>query len=126
MPNINRIELAGHLGKQPETKKIKETDFASFSIATSEKFKDKETTDWHYIECWGIWAKLAATLKKGDAVYVEGKSKSRTYDKDGKKQTFHFVRADMFFKIEHIDLKEPKPVESEPIIPQTAPDDLAF
>lgn len=108
MPNLNRVQLAGHLGKDPEVKKIGDKDFASFSIATSEKIKDKEVTDWHYIECWGIWAKLAATLKKGNAVYLEGKNKSRQYDKDGKKQTFHFIRADMFLKIQHIDLKESK------------------
>ena len=126
MPNLNRVTLAGHLGKDPQTKKVGESDFASFTIATSEKVKEKEVTDWHYIECWKIWAKLAATLKKGDAVYIEGKNKSRTYDKDGKKQTFHFIRADMFFKIQHIDLKESKP-EQEPIIPnEPPPDDLGF
>jgi len=127
MPNKNLVVLAGHLGKDPEVKKVGESDFASFSIATSEKIKDKEVTDWHYVECWRIWAKLAATLKKGDAIYIEGKSKSRTYDKDGKKQTFHFIRADMFFKIQHIDLLESKPEPEESIIPNEPPsDDLGF
>jgi len=127
MPNKNLVVLAGHLGKDPEVKKVGESDFASFSIATSEKIKDKEVTDWHYVECWRIWAKLAATLKKGDAIYIEGKSKSRTYDKDGKKQTFHFIRADMFFKIQHIDILESKPEPEESIIPnEPPPDDLGF
>jgi len=129
MPNINKVVLAGHLGKDPQIKKVGESDFASFSIATSEKIKDKEVTDWHYVECWGIWARLATTLKKGDAIYVEGKNKSRQYEKDGKKQTFHFVRVDMFFKIQHIDLKENNKSEnnSEPVEPTPqSEDDLPF
>jgi len=126
MPNLNRSQLEGHLGKDPQVKKIKDTDFASFSIATNETIKDKKETDWHFIECWGIWARLAATLKTGDAVHIEGKSKSRTYEKDGKKQTFNYIRVDSFHKILHIDLKESQPEEQAEPNPDPKEDDLPF
>lgn len=128
MPNLNRVQIAGHLGADPQIKKIKENDFASFSIATNETIKEKKVTDWHHVECWGIWARLAGQLKKGNGIYVEGKNKSRSYEKDGQKQTFRFVRADMLHKVEHIDLTEPKEPESRDELDRTEPteDDLPF
>jgi len=128
MPNLNRVQIAGHLGADPQTKKIKDNDFASFSIATNETIKEKKVTDWHYVECWGIWAKLAGRLKTGDGVYVEGKNKSRSYEKDGKNQLFRFIRADMLHKVEHIDLAESNELESRDELDRTEPSepDLPF
>ena len=63
---------------------------ASFRIATTERFKNKdgeqqERTEWHNIVCWGRLAEIANEyLKKGRPVFIEGRIQHRSYDdKDG-------------------------------------------
>ncbi|MGH9416560.1 MAG: single-stranded DNA-binding protein [Terriglobales bacterium] len=92
--SVNKVILLGHLGKDPELKYTPSGQaVAKFSLATSERWKDKnngelqERTEWHNIVCW---AKLAETagqyLSKGSAVYVEGRLQTRTWeDKEGKR-----------------------------------------
>ena len=91
MSSLNKVQLIGRLGKNPEFKALTNGNkVASFSVATSEKWKDKnsgetkETTTWHNIVIWGSLADVAARyLKKGDNVYLEGKITTRSYEKDG-------------------------------------------
>lgn len=90
--DLNRATLIGRLGKDPE---IRNTGagkpVASFSIATSDKWKDKEsgtdkeTTEWHNIVCFRESTSkfLEHYVKKGDQVYVEGALKTRKWEKDG-------------------------------------------
>lgn len=63
---------------------------ARFSIATSERWKDKSTgekkevTDWHNIVAWDKRADIAAQyFKKGDLIYIDGKLRTRSWDQDG-------------------------------------------
>ena len=94
MPNLNKVMLIGHLGKVPESKVLSSgQQVATFSIATSEKWKDKageyqERTEWHNIVLWGKLAEIAEKyLNKGSAVYIEGKLQTRSWeDKDGNKK----------------------------------------
>jgi len=91
MAGVNKVILIGRLGKDPEVKTLDNgTKVASFSLATSEKYKDKssgemvETTEWHSITMWRQLAELAEKyLKKGKEVYLEGKLQTRQYEKDG-------------------------------------------
>lgn len=92
MPSLNKAIIIGHLGKDPECRFLADqTAVANFSVATSEKWKDKQTgeakesTEWHRISCFGKLAEIVqAYYHKGDAVYVEGKIKTRKWtDKDG-------------------------------------------
>ena len=92
MSGINKVILIGNLGKDPETRYMPSGKAATnFSVATSERFKDKETgepqerTEWHRIATFDRLAEIAAEyLKKGRPVYVEGRLKTRKYtDKDG-------------------------------------------
>lgn len=90
---INKVILIGNLGKDPEVKHLDGgSSVANFSLATSERYTNKqgekvETTDWHNLELWGKQAEIAEKyLKKGSQIYVEGKLKTDSYEKDGVKQ----------------------------------------
>ncbi|MEQ8238997.1 MAG: single-stranded DNA-binding protein [Cyclobacteriaceae bacterium] len=91
MSGVNKAILVGRLGKDPEVRHLENgATVANFSIATSETYKDKNTgerkelTEWHNIVLWRGLADVAEKyLKKGDMVYIEGKLKTRSWDKDG-------------------------------------------
>jgi single-strand DNA-binding protein len=83
--------LIGNLGKDPEVRFTASGQaVASFSLATSEKFKGKtgeweERTEWHNITLWGKLAEIAGEyLTKGKTIYVEGRLQTRKWqDKSG-------------------------------------------
>ena len=90
---INRVTLIGSLGKDPEVRTLENgTKVASFSLATSESYKDKNDawqnlTTWHNIVAWRGLADRAEKLSKGATAYVEGKISHREYtDKEGNKK----------------------------------------
>ena len=90
--SVNKVILIGNLGKDPEVRRLENgAVLASFSIATSESYVDKqsgdkkEITDWHDIVLWRGLAEVAEKyLVKGSKIYVEGKLKKRSWqDKEG-------------------------------------------
>jgi single-strand DNA-binding protein len=104
MAGINRVILIGNLGKDPEVMTFESNNKkASFSLATTESYKDKngnwvEQTEWHNIVLWGYLAEKK--LAKGDQVYVEGKIRSRTWDdKDGNKRYITEILGDKILKL---------------------------
>ncbi|QSV45442.1 single-stranded DNA-binding protein [Geobacter benzoatilyticus] len=92
MASLNKVLLIGNLGKDPEVRYTASgTAVASFSLATSEKFKNKEgeweeRTEWHNVTLWGRLAEIAGEyLAKGKTVFIEGRLQTRKWqDKDGK------------------------------------------
>lgn len=94
MAGINKVILIGNLGKDPELRYTPNSKaVATFSLATTERWKDKEgqfqeKTEWHNIVAWGKQAEICKEyLKKGSSVYVEGRLQHRSYDdKDGNKK----------------------------------------
>ncbi|MBI2683225.1 MAG: single-stranded DNA-binding protein [Acidobacteriales bacterium] len=86
--SVNKVILLGTLGRDPELKYTPQgTPVAKFSMATNERYKDKqsgewkERTDWHNIVCWQRTAEVAAEyLKKGRQVYIEGRISTRSWD----------------------------------------------
>ena len=92
MASLNKVMLIGNLGKDPEVRYTAGgTAVASFSLATSEKFKGKsgeweEKTEWHNITLWARLAEIAGEyLSKGKTVYIEGRLQTRKWqDKEGK------------------------------------------
>ena len=89
---VNKVILIGNLGKDPEIRRLENgAVVATFSIATSESFTDKnsgekkEITDWHDIVLWSGLAEIAEKyIRKGTKIYVEGKLKKRSWqDKEG-------------------------------------------
>lgn len=91
MAGVNKVILLGNLGSDPEVRSLPSgSKVASFSIATSESYNNKEgvrveQTEWHRIELWDNLANIAEQyLHKGDSAYVEGKIRTEEYtDKDG-------------------------------------------
>ena len=92
MKSLNRAQFIGYVGADPTVINKDNYCIAKFSIATSESWEDKEsgkkeeTTQWHNIVCFGKLADITKSfLKKGAQVYVEGKLKNSSWEKDGQK-----------------------------------------
>ncbi|MBL7860340.1 MAG: single-stranded DNA-binding protein [Cyclobacteriaceae bacterium] len=91
MSGVNKVILVGRLGKDPEIRNLENgAVVANFTMATSETYKDrttgerKEITDWHNVVLWRGLAEVAAKyLHKGDLVYIEGKLRTRSWEKEG-------------------------------------------
>lgn len=94
MASVNKAILIGNLGADPELRYTPGGQaVTNFSMATTERFKNKEgeqqeRTEWHNIVCWRRTAEIANEyLKKGSPVYIEGSIQYRSYeDKDGIKR----------------------------------------
>ena len=86
--SINRVTLVGNLGMDPEIRTTQQGKaVGEFSVATSYGMGDKEETEWHKIVVWEKTAEACAKfLKKGSSVYVEGRIKTESYEKDGVKK----------------------------------------
>ncbi len=92
MASLNKVMLIGNLGKDPEVRYTASGQaVASFSVATSEKFKNRngemeERTEWHNVVLWGRQAEIAGEyLAKGRTVFIEGRLQTRKWqDKDGR------------------------------------------
>ena len=103
MRGLNKVTLIGHLGKDPELRALdSNVSVASFSLATTESYtKDGqkiENTEWHNITLWRGLAEVADKyLKKGDAVYIEGRLRTRDWmDKENvKRYTTEIVATNM-------------------------------
>ncbi len=85
--SLNKVMLIGNLGKDPEMRYTPAgVPVASFSMATSESWRDQdgntqERTEWHNIVAWRKLAEICAEyLKKGKKVYIEGRIQTRSYD----------------------------------------------
>ena len=91
MAAINKAILIGNLGRDPEIRYTQDgRAVASFSIATTDKWKDKATgenrekTEWHRIVAFGRLGEICGEyLSKGKQVYIEGKLRTRSWEKDG-------------------------------------------
>jgi single-strand DNA-binding protein len=91
--SLNKVTLIGNLGKDPEIRKTQDgRPIASFSIATTESWKDKNTgekrekTEWHNIVVFneGLCGVIEKYIKKGSKIYIEGQLQTRKWqDKDG-------------------------------------------
>jgi len=91
--SVNKVILLGNLGRDPEIRSMQSgKKMASFSIATSKRWKDrntqeqKENTSWHNIVVFneGLVDVIEKYVKKGSRIYVEGELSTRKYqDKDG-------------------------------------------
>jgi len=85
MRGINKAIILGTVGKDPEIRSIANgsNTVCSFSMATSEAWKDKNTgqltenTEWHNIKCFGKTAEIIGNyVRKGSKLYIEGKIKT--------------------------------------------------
>lgn len=148
MSGVNRVILVGRLGKDPEVRNLESgAVVANFSLATSESYKDKTTgerkeiTEWHNVVLWRGLAEVAAKyLHKGDMVYIEGKLRTRSWEKEGVTRYTTEVVGDNMTMISTQRNSGGAPSEYKPSAPQysnapaedfgkggeTATDDLPF
>ena len=107
MSGVNKVILVGNLGKDPEVQYLESgVALARFSLATTENYKDKtgnrvDQTEWHNVTVWRGLAEIAEKyLKKGDRVYVCGKSRTRQWtDKEGATRYTTGITADDFMML---------------------------
>lgn len=101
MSSINKAIIIGRLGQDPDVRYTQSnTAVANFSVATNERFKDRngefqERTEWHRIVAWGRTAEICQEyLKKGSQVYIEGPIQTREWeDKEGQKRYTTEIKA---------------------------------
>lgn len=117
MAGVNKVILIGNLGKDPEIRYLDANNAkATFSLATTEWYKDKlgnkvEQTEWHHII---VWRQLAINadkmLKKGMQIYLEGKLQTRQWvDKDGIKRSITEIIAESFLILQKRESSNQQP-----------------
>lgn len=143
MAGLNKVMLIGHIGKDPDTFTFENgTKKISFTMATTESYRDKENnwvdqTEWHNITGYRYLAEK--NIAKGDLVYVEGKIKTRKYtDKEGSDRYITEIVADKINILnrrssENFDKNpstehqnEQKPTPEADLHEDTGADDLPF
>ena len=124
MPALNRVQLIGHLGKDPETrftptgKKV-----CTFSLAVDRRWKTsdgerKQATDWFNIEAWGRLGEICQQyLGKGRLVFVEGRLQTDRYEHEGETRYFTKVIARQVQMLDRKTEEEPalEVIEEEPV-----------
>jgi single-strand DNA-binding protein len=98
---VNKVILIGHLGADPELRYTASgMAKAKFRIATNESYTDRqgnrqERTDWHSVVAWGKTAEICGQyLSKGRQVYIEGRLRPNTWEKEGVKQYSYDIHVD--------------------------------
>ncbi|HET6558727.1 MAG TPA: single-stranded DNA-binding protein [Prolixibacteraceae bacterium] len=99
--SVNKVILIGNVGKDPETKHLdKGVAVSRFSLATTENYTAKtgekvSTTEWHNIVAWrGLAEIVEKYVKKGSQLYIEGRLRTNSYEKDGQKHFSTEIVAD--------------------------------
>lgn len=115
MPALNRVQLIGNLGKDPETRFTPNgKSVTSFSLAVSRRWRSsdgeaKEATDWFNVDVWGHLGEICQDyLRKGSLVYLEGSLHIDRYEKDGEARYFTRVIA------RHLQMLDRREKEAEP------------
>ena len=128
----NKAILIGRVGKDPDVRTVGESKVANFSVATSEKYKDKngerqEKTQWHRVTAWRQLAEIIEKyVKKGILVYIEGKIEYREYESEGVKKYATDIVASEIKMLSFPDDAGQKEEASAQEAPSDEPDDLPF
>lgn len=95
MKGLNKVQLIGNLGIDPEIRVTPDgKQVASFRMAVNRSFRNREgdsieDTQWFNIEAWsGLATVIGDHLNTGDRVYIEGRLKTEAYEKDGETKYF--------------------------------------
>ncbi|MBX2992787.1 MAG: single-stranded DNA-binding protein [Bacteroidetes bacterium] len=141
--SLNKVMLIGNLGKDPELRYTTSgIAVATFSLATSDSWKDQEgntqeRTEWHNIVAWRKLAEICGEwLKKGKRVYIEGRIQNRSYDdkNTGQKRYITEIVADNMIMLDGggggraaaSENSGAAQTPAEPTIPAAPEDDLPF
>lgn len=133
---INKIQLIGNIGNDPEIKTLESgAKVARISVATNENYKDKngdwqKVTEWHTVICWNDLASRVEGLKKGQLVYVEGKMTYRKFaGQDGVEKHYAEIVANVLRLLERTlvaDSGPQQPAVTSPRVEPPADDTLPF
>lgn len=100
MPALNRVQLIGNLGKDPQTRFTPNGNkVCQFSVAVNRRWRTadgntKEATDWFNVEAWERLGEICQEyLHKGSLVFVEGRLRSDRYEQEGETRYFTKVIA---------------------------------
>ena len=102
----NSVQLIGRTGADPEIKTVANRKFVRFSLATNDYYYNEnheleQSTSWHNIVAWGKIADQAEKfIKKGKRIALEGRLRTRIYEKDGKKNYFTEITMNEFLMID--------------------------
>ncbi len=123
--SVNKVILIGHLGKDPEMRATASgMQVANFSLATSERSKDKtEKTEWHNIVMFDRQAEIAGQyLRKGSLVYLEGKIQTRKWqDKEGQDRYTTEIIANQMTMLGNKNAEQGNYMPAETVMPVSAP-----
>jgi len=129
---LNKVELIGHLGKDIEVRTLENgTKVGTFSLATSESYKDKSDqwqtlTEWHNIVVWRP-SESISKLYKGSLVHIDGKISTKKYkDKDGIERIAYNIVSDKILRLDRQTVNQVQATEqfNEPMQPKTSLDNL--
>jgi single-strand DNA-binding protein len=125
MPALNRVQLIGNLGKDPETRYTPTgKKYCTFSLAVNRNWKGsegeaKEATDWFNIEAWGRLGEICQQyLGRGRLVFVEGRLQTDRYEHDGETRFFTKVIARQMQMLDRKPEEEEEPPVEEEIAPE--------
>ncbi len=99
MPALNRIQLSGYLGRDPDSRFTPSGKRVThFSLGITQRWRtgdeNRESTEWVNVEVWDRLAEICSEyLKKGSLVYVEGRIKTDKYEDNGSNRYFTKVVA---------------------------------
>ncbi len=100
MAGLNRVQLIGRLGMDPETRETPNgRQVSTFRMAVDRRWRDsagepRENTEWVNVEAWARMAEISAQyLRKGRLIYLEGRLQTDRYEKDGSTRYFTKVIA---------------------------------
>jgi single-strand DNA-binding protein len=119
MPGLNRVQLIGYLGRDPETRFTSTgKNVCNFSVAVTRRWKSsdgetKEATDWFNVEAWGRLGEICQEyLNKGSLVYLEGRLQTNRVEQEGEVRYYTKVNAQ---RMQMLDRKpeEPEDIEME-------------
>lgn len=121
MPALNRVQLIGNLGRDPESRFTPTgRQVASFTVAVNRRWKDnqgevQEATDWFNVEAWGRLGEICNQyLHKGSLVYIEGRLQTDRYEHEGETRYFTKVIARVMQMLDRRPEEEPALEEEIP------------
>ncbi|MGE5395013.1 MAG: single-stranded DNA-binding protein [Candidatus Saccharibacteria bacterium] len=142
--SVNKVILVGNVGKDPETRHLdKGVAVTRFSLATTETYISKtgekvSNTEWHNIVAWrGLAETIEKYVKKGSQLYIEGRLRTTSYEKEGVKHYMTEILADTMQMLGRREGQAETPAQngraeqqlqsvSEPDFNQPEEDDLPF
>lgn len=132
--SVNKVIIVGNVGREVELRHTPSgVAVARFSVATNERWRDKEgnrqeRTEWHTVVAWGKLAEFCQQyVTKGRQVYVEGSLHTRSYDDNkGNRRYFTEIRAQAIQLLGRREGVAPGGVEEEAELPPEVDDDIPF